>query len=259
LKLLNEEILKAKKIKKFNIESQFFSKKNKVFRINYQYDNGKTGIGVIKVFGERLEQLKKEAFMLTTLKGRRIPVPEIYFEGKDYLFMEYLDGENLLDIITGQEFMAQKGPDFERQSNKIIKSLVEKVCNYLKSYYVETKKAIGKSLIMGDMNLRNFILKSKSDRNELYRVDFEDYSNGNIEEDLGSFCAFIVSYYPAFTSWKIDFAKKFFISFNDYFCVDAANMKKEIKKRLSMLNLRRGDTYPDDLVTSIINDFTEVP
>ena len=251
--MLGEEILKAKKIKKFNIESQFFSKKNKVFKINYQDYDGSTGIGVIKIFGEELEQLKKEAFMLTTLKGRGVAVPEIYFEGKNYLFMEYLDGENLLDIITRHESMTQKEPEFEKQSDKIINSTIDKVCNYLKSYYAEIKNITEKSLIMGDMNLRNFILIKTPDGDDLYRVDFEDCSTGNIGKDLGSFCAFIVSYYPAFTAWKVDLARKFFISFKYHFCIDAINLKKEVKKSLLMLNLRREDKYTNDQVISVIN------
>ncbi len=105
---------------------------------------------------------------------------------------------------------------------------------------------------MGDMNLRNFILKNTFPGGELYRIDFEDYKTGIIEEDLGSFCAFILSYCPAFTEWKVELARKFIISFKRNFCLDINNMKEEIKKNLSVLNLRRGDKYPDDLAASAI-------
>lgn len=92
---------------------------------------------------------------------------------------------------------------------------------------------------MGDMNLRNFILKNTFYGDELYRIDFEDYSTGIIEEDLSSFYAFILNYYPALTEWKIDLARKFIISFKQNFCVNINNMKKEIEKSLSMLKERR--------------------
>ncbi len=108
------------------------------------------------------------------------------------------------------------------------------------------------------MNLRNFILENTFCEDKLYRIDFEDYKTGIIEEDLGSFCAFILSYYPALTEWKVDLARKFIISFKQNFYVDINNMKKEIKKSLSALYLRRGNKYPDDLVTLAINTITKV-
>jgi len=252
-----KELLKNKKNTEYKIQAQFLSKKNNVFKISYQNEEGKEGTGVIKVFGKRLEQLDKEAFMLSMLKDKGVAVPQIYFKGNDYLFIEYLGDKTLLDIITDQESISQKGPDFEIQSNRIIDSIVKKVCSCLKSCYSETKKATGKSIIMGDMNLRNFILKNTFCGDELCRIDFEDYRDGIIEEDLGSFCAFILSYYPALTEWKIELAGKFIISFKQNFCVDINNMKKEIEKSLSVLNLRRGDRYPDDLVTSVIKTITK--
>ncbi len=249
-----KELLKNKNNIEYNIQSQFLSKKNNVFKISYQNEKGKTGLGVIKVFGKRLEQLEKEAFTLTMLKNKGVAVPQIYFKGNDFLFIEYLGGKTLLDVITDQESILQKEPDFKKQSNKVIDNIIGKVCSCLKSYYSETKKATGKSIITGDMNLRNFILKNTSCGDELYRIDFEDHRIGITEEDLGSFCAFILSYYPALTEWKVELAGKFIISFKQNFCIDINNMKKEIEKSLSELYLRRGDKYPDDLITSIINN-----
>lgn len=253
-----KELLKNKNKIEYDIQSKFLSKKNNVFSISYQNEEDKTDTGVIKVFGKRLKQLEKEAFMLTILKDKEAAVPRIYFKGDDFLFIEYLGEKTLLDIIIDQESISQKGSDFEKQSNIIIDIIIEKVCICLKSCYFEIKKATGKSIITGDMNLRNFIFRNTSYEDELYRIDFEDYRTGIIEEDLGSFCAFILSYYPALTEWKVGLAGKFIISFQKYFCIDINNMKKEIEKSLSVLNLRRGDKYPDGLATSIINTITRV-
>lgn len=251
-------MLKNKINIEYNIEAQFLSKKNNVFKINYLDEKGKTGTGIIKVFGKRLEQLEKEASMLEILKDKEAAVPKIYFKGDDFLFIEYLDGKTILDIITGQESFSQKGLGHRKQSNKVIDSIIEKVCNCLKSCYSEIKKAAGKSIITGDMNLRNFILKNTPGGDELYRIDFEDYKTGIIEEDLGSFCAFIVSYYPEFTGWKVDLARKFVISFKQNFHVNMNDMKKEIEKSLSMLNLRRGNKYTSDQMVSSINNIMKV-
>jgi len=252
-----KELLKNKINIEYSIQTQFLSKKNNVFKISYQNEKGKAGLGVIKVFGKRLKQLEKEAFMLTLLRDKKVAVPEIYFKGNDFLFIEYLGEKTLLDIITGQELISrsnsQQLSDFEKRSSRTIDSIIGKVCSCLNSCYLEIKNATGKSLITGDMNLRNFILKSTSYGDDMYRIDFEDYKIGIIEEDLGSFCAFILSYYPAFTEWKIGLARKFIISFKKNFCVDMDNIKKEIEKSLSMLNLRRGDNYPDDLAAFAIN------
>ncbi len=253
-----KELLKNKKNIEYNIQAQFLSKKNNVFKISYQNENGKTDSGVIKVFGKRLEQLEKEVFMLTMLKNKGAAVPEIYFKGDDFIFIEYLGEKTLLDIITGQESIIQNEYDFEKQSNKIIDNIIEKVCSCLKSCYFEMNKETEKSIITGDMNLRNFILKNTFHGEKLYRIDFEDYKSGIIEEDLGSFCAFILSYYPAFTEWKVELARKFIIFFKKNFYIDINNIKREIEKSLLMLNSRRGDIYPDDLITSTINIITKV-
>jgi hypothetical protein len=248
-----KELIKNKKKIEYNIQSQFLSKKNNVFKVNYQNEEGKTDTGVLKVFGKRLKQLEKEVFMLTMLKDKGVAVPRIYFKGDDFLFIEYLGGKTLLDEISGQESISQKEPSFNKQSNKAIDSIIEKVCSCLNSCYSEMKKATGKSIILGDMNLRNFVLKNTFYGDELYRIDFEDCRTGIIEEDLGSFCAFILSYYPALTEWKVGLARKFIISFQQSFSIDINILKKEIEKSLSTLYLRRGDKYPKGLITITIN------
>lgn len=233
-----KRILKNDKYMEYSIETQFLSKKNKVFKVSYKDDKGKPCIGVVKIFSKRKRQLEKEAFMLEVLRNRRCAVPEIYYKGSDFLLIEFVGGKTLLDVITEEEFDSKSESSLKKSSDNI-ENIIENVCSCLKSCYFEASEAMGKTTIMADMNLRNFILKKTLHGDKIYRIDFEDHRAGNVTEDLGSLCAFILSYYPAHTEWKVYLVEKFIKSFKQSFFIDIDEINAEINKSLSILNLRR--------------------
>jgi len=118
-----------------------------------------------------------------------------------FLIMEFLGDETLLDYITERE---------QADNSKLVNcgnldyfmnkyEPLSGTCAYISDFNTVLKKDTGKSYILNDMNLRNF-LKPGS---KIHRVDFEDCRQGMVEEDFGKFIAFLLTYNPAYTSWKI--------------------------------------------------------
>ena len=71
------------------------------------------------------------------------------------------------------------------------------------------------------------------------RVDFEDCKVGEIEEDIGKFIAFFLTYDPSFTSWKRSVAESMKSLCRDTMDVDIPRISLEIEKELGRMALRR--------------------
>ncbi|MCG9480050.1 MAG: hypothetical protein K9H14_07580 [Actinomycetia bacterium] len=97
-------------------------------------------------------------------------------------------------------------------------------------YYVT-----GKSYILGDIKFRNFFLG----RDGTYRVDLEDCRQGRVEEDLGRFIAFFLTYQPVYTEWKQSqcrMIKQYCIENLD---VDMGLVESETERELIQMKKRR--------------------
>ena len=89
---------------------------------------------------------------------------------------------------------------------------------------------------MGDVNFRNFIIREK-----VYGIDLEECREGEIEEDIGSLCAYGLTYSPTFTPWKMIMIGTLFQILCSEFNLDKELVRKKIYQELLILARRRGE------------------
>ena len=71
-------------------------------------------------------------------------------------------------------------------------------------------------------------------------MDFEDYCEGQPEKDAGRFCAFVLTYNPAFTNWKIGFVQEVYEVLVKRFDYGRLLIEQEMEKKLGAIKKRRG-------------------
>ncbi|MCK4260367.1 MAG: phosphotransferase [Halanaerobiales bacterium] len=218
-------------IDEYHILKKFKSKKNQVFLVTGIEGETRKEVFVLKKFRNNIE---KEAYWLNLLKEQGILVPEIFAQGEDYLILEYLQGETLCDCFTRQEDLG----------NSIDQLVLDRFFCWLKEFYQTVR--VEQNWILGDVNLRNFILDEK---NMIYGIDFEECSLGEIEEDAGKICAFALTYTPAFTLWKSELTRVLMGGLVRELALDFDLVKNEFSKELEAINLRRELDIPQRIIS----------
>lgn len=182
--------------KKFNIvsyqlEKRFYSKKNEVAL--YSFCDAKNNLKkwVVKHFSSP-RRCRKEAKVLKILSSSGLAVPGIIYSTNHCIIMEYIQGETLLAWLEKSEQTAAPVAGTT--------GLLTALASWLQDAYQALHRAYGHSMILGDVNLRNFVLSEC-----IYGLDFEECRAGSPEEDLGRLCAFVLTYNPGFTLWKYRF------------------------------------------------------
>ena len=211
---------------------KFYSKRNEVYLVEDTNDSVGENL-VLKIFKGRQKEKRKgiEKNFLKDLSKSSLFVPELLLNGKDYLLMEYIKGATLLDILIQNE-----------ESGSWDEGPFLMAIDFIYKYCLHTLQSMGRGYILKDINLRNFIYK----RDELYRIDFEDCIPGYVEEDLGKLFAFILTYDPVFTDWKISRVKNLFKYLSDEYAADIDIVRSEMKKELISIENRRGLDIPFD-------------
>lgn len=234
--LFDKKFIKEKCIKKIVPVEKLYSRKNELYKIKCVFSEGdedKSRYLVFKSYkGEEKEKRnKKEYLMLKALKKYKgkfsINVPEIFYRSKDFLITEFIKGDNLLDYILAEE-LKNTGIGFDRlnplaDSTKIINN-----------FYHVSREINGYYCVLNDVNLRNFIMSPA-----LHRVDFEDWDRGCPEEDFGKFIAFLLTYRPAFSDWKIKRAGELIKFIYSSFYIDRDRLWIEINTELQSMIKRR--------------------
>lgn len=222
--------IKMEDISGFSKIQKFYSKRNEVYLVkDIEEPDGENH--VLKVFKGRQKERRKrieENFLKDTGKSF-LHVPELLLVGKDYLLMEYINGSTLLDILIRNE---KSGSSDDQPFYAVI--------DFIYDYCQLTLKLTGQNHILKDINLRNFIYRE----NELYRIDFEDCAPGYIEEDIGKLFAFILTYDPVFTGWKILKIMNLFKYLSEKYSVPAGDIRAEMKRELISIEGRRGLEIP---------------
>lgn len=214
------------------IQKEFKSKKNNVFLI--KTPDEKRPYVVYKNYA-RPESMIREVDLLNILKGKGVAVPQIYSTGKDYIYLEYLEGPLLLDSVSWQEEISGSASISLPESTH---QLILRLCRWFKQFYQALRQPDGAQLIMGDVNFRNFIVGEI-----IYGIDFEECREGTIEEEVGSFCAYALTYTPSFTPWKLALIKQLIKVFTYELNMDNELVTKEIKKQLLFLAEIRGTVH----------------
>lgn len=229
--LENSALNCSKRMRCFSVEKKFTSRKNNVFLVKTNKSDNKKKYLVCKKYS-RPERMPEEIKMLSLLKEKGAPVPAIYATGDDYVLLEYLEGPLFADFFFWQESVSGSGShSLAGPAYQSIYSL----CCWFKVFYAASRAITGKQLIMGDVNFRNFIIRER-----IYGIDFEECREGKIEEDLGSLCAFGLTYWPPFTPWKMAMIGELFQIFSSEFRLDKELVKQELQKELLFLSKRRG-------------------
>lgn len=213
------------------VEKNFYSKKNNVYLVRTQ-----TGRYVIKKYSAHNSSAREE-YMLKTLKGRGVSIPELIYSCEDYIILEYIDGSTLLDEFSSAE-----------KNHTNIDGLAFRFIVWLKSFYHGVKDANGFQTIIGDVNFRNFITNDK-----FYGIDFEDCRRGDIEEDAGRICAYFICYIPAFTDWKIQMAGNLFKMLTCELSLDPDYVKCKFYEELSSIEKRRNLYIPEGIAGKVFD------
>ncbi len=214
----------------FLMDKKIDSRKNKIFLVKNRRASKKGRYLVYKKYSQP-EKMPREIEMLSLLKKKKVPVPQVYDTGSDYVLKEYMEGPLFLDFFCWQEnACGRSGSTLRGPAYQTIYSL----CSWFKDFYAASREITGKQLIMGDVNFRNFIIREK-----IYGVDLEECREGKIEEDIGSLCAFALTYSPSFTSWKIVMVRELFQVLSSELDLDKELLKEEIQKGLLSIAVRR--------------------
>ncbi len=195
------------------------SKRNQVQRVikdNNSY--------IFKTFAQA-DDFMNEVELLKILKEDGANVPNILEEGHNFLFLEDLGDETLLN---GFESM-------EKHNRTEYKDLILKLSKWLEIFYSITFSRYGKKLILNDVNFRNFILFE----NEIYGIDFEQSCTGAIETDAGKLSAYALTYEPSITQWKIDFRNELIDILSEELNIDRQQILNEEKKEIKSIENRR--------------------
>lgn len=220
------------------VEERFYSKKNEVYKVRCLDETiGDSNTVVIKKYLQAPLNRTREIELLQYLKNKGLTVPKIYLEKENYIIMEYIEGKTILEIIEEREKNNPIETSNDYRSNK---KLIVKLIEWLKKFYRYTE---GK-YILRDINLRNFII---SNNGIIYGFDFEDYDAGKIEEDVGKLCAYILTYDPPFTPWKLQFTKEFFDLCCKELKINQQVLLNKVEREIDLINKNRGKNYSMEL------------
>ena len=226
------------------IVANCISKRNEVMLV--KDENG--DLYILKKMSQIQEQ-KYELELLQLLHENGVAVPRIIEVWENYILMEYIEGDLLLEVYEKTELLETHAEEKTDNSigeglfncgNKINQEMssliIEILFDWLEKFYQATRKYYGKQWILNDVNFRNFIIQEK----KIYGIDMELCGPGVIEDDLGKMAAFAENYIPSNTEWKQGFVKLFIDSGIERFHVDRDSVELFYRKELNEIRKRRG-------------------
>ncbi|NLA26406.1 MAG: phosphotransferase [Firmicutes bacterium] len=126
--------------------------------------------------------LEHRVLRKTFREGPAVPQP-LAFVDKKALLMKYIPGENLCDLLN----------------RRCLPEYADKLARWFSAFHRCFEGPGGKTLLRGDSNLRNFIIRADG---ALCGVDFEEAAPGDPARDIGQICASILDTEPMFTPVK---------------------------------------------------------
>ena len=205
---------------------KFTSKRNDVFLA--EDENGRF---VIKRYAGA-EDAETEKAVYNRLQGSEVRTPRLLSSDKCELKLSYVEGVTFTELLERQERAGS--PDFEPW---------EKLVNWLCCFYGST------GLIMGDCNLRNFILDAQG---RVCGIDFEQCREGSLASMAGAVCAFVELYDPQETPLKMAVSHFLQEVFSENAGISAQKHAEETERRRRMLAERREHKMLDDAFSAVI-------
>jgi tRNA A-37 threonylcarbamoyl transferase component Bud32 len=172
---------------KIEMLERFNSKRNQVYKVKIHTSTSAVLAVMKKYREEETGALAEEYDNLEMLKKSGLSVPEVIYKDKDSLFLEYIEGSTVNDLVE----------------NLDTGHWVEELSRWLYELHRISRGSYG--LLKGDVNLRNFVYSN----NRIYGLDFEKLSTGDSRIDLGNMCFFILTNYPSFTREKHIMIRRF--------------------------------------------------
>lgn len=235
------------------------SKKNVVFDLKFKKEPKEYPAQVIlKVF--KTDHYQTELNALKKLKTQELRVPEVLFEGDNYLLMEKIQGNNLCDFIndnlTGNKHLSELGTQISLELVKAVKELALWFAKlHTQNSHNQDKKIHIPVLNKGDARLRDFIFNNSS--STIYGVDFEESYIGNHMDDLAWICCSFLDTNPGifqmnspkhkidlvilFLNKYYEYSKKFYFSMNYFAKKLIENLNIVIRRR--SLNIGKLNVY----------------
>ncbi len=204
-----EELVKSsKKYKKSIVQKELKSKKNTVAYVTI--DNNPR---VLKWFVPGLKRQMNIEYSILKKGSKKLNIPAALEmdEKNNVLITNYINGENLCDIINNE--------DVKQVEKQRIVSLLADWFNDFHNFFKKDKEYT----IRGDSTLRNFVLTDK-----IWGLDFEESRMGKPVEDLAGICASILSTEPMFTKEKFTLCKILLDRYNELAPGRVINVNDEI-------------------------------
>ncbi len=206
--------------------SSFASKKNRVVLLDPDPATGWTEPVILKSY-PNAQRKEYEACILDMLAGK-VPVPQVLLSGVDYLVLSYVRGDNLADWLQMEE--AKHAP----MVSDAVRWTMTALLDWLVDFYTTIGQVFGDELIMGDINLRNFLVGEG-----ITGIDFEDVCKGDQATDIGGIAAFILTYDPGFTPWKHQVVAWWIDTAARRFNLERGIIEAEMDLELQRMQLRR--------------------
>jgi hypothetical protein len=205
---------------------RFASKKNRVALMEFREGTYPDNTAVMKQYVHE-NRAVREASILQRLQGKAA-VPRVFDCSDDTLVMEYIPGPTLADWLEAEEIRCHGTVP------PTVEQMLCRLLQWLAQLYDVLAGDSDETMIMGDVNLRNFIVGD-----ELTGVDFEDVTAGCIEEDLGKLAAFMLMYRPEKTRWKYNLVEMWLIRASEKFHIPVGKIQMEMDKEMKRMTLRR--------------------
>lgn len=174
---------------------------------------------VVKKYQSR-DAFFREQNIYRCLHNNDLPHAKVISAAGNCLIMTHLPGENLVDILEGQE-----------RSGIIHWTVWKKLISWM----IDFQKITG--CIMTDVNLRNFLYASETDT--LYGVDFEECKEGSITQTAALLAAYIRNYAPENTPIKRKIAEYVLQEFSHCLSIPMQELLVETEKQEGFLLERR--------------------
>jgi len=196
----NEELVNLKKMLEFSAPkvqiqecSRLKSKKNDVFLLNLKNSPFAHHDKVIFKKYNTAFSLNEEE-ILTKLYCSKVSVPKILKKDKKFLVLEYIDGQNLCDVVNST------------LDPKYIRMLAQWLANFHQTF----SSGNGQVTLRGDSRLRNFVIKD----DKIFGIDFEESEKGYFVKDVAEMAGSIFDTHPGlenplFFPTKLKFISEF--------------------------------------------------
>ena len=214
------------------------SKKNNVVKYALE-ENGMTFHVVDKIFSDN-ERFQNELNIMGILSTKEINIPKMLDVEKQIKRIRYL----YIDSMTMLEYL-------ENNDSEEFMAKIFELSKWLSKFYKILSESVGKSIIMGDIHLRNFLISYND--GEIFGLDFEECRDGKPESDVARLSVFILTYDPAYTDIRKNIVIHFIKSMQMHMKLDMHLLEMEMKRELIELGERRKCDTKSEIIDEIFD------